>query len=1596
MVVIECSVPQCEFTTGNVSETLAIALITNHNLAHTPATSSNQPPPAQASRGPKLDRPKINVGVTVEEWNVFQRRWEVFKTGSGIPTASASAQLFQCAEKELGDSILKNDPHATSKALTDLLEDMRSLAVIPVATCVLRTDLLQLRQERDEPFRAFAAKVRGKAETCTYSTPCTCGLSVDYTDAIIRDVILNGLYDDDIRREVLGTTKILEKPINEVIALVESKEMARNALPSPSISALSSLQQQRKLPATTVPAPSPADRAKEATCPDCRHTFRVFTEGARGWNEKPHQLCIDCYRANRRRKRQQQSRQRPPQTPQHAVQAMESEPISQIAALHAETTSMSRNRRTAKKGTHATIKTPLEHHIFSKGEWRRARLRDHPRAPVTITLAHPRRGSNETNSHTPQAEVTAIADTGAQSDLWSLSEFLSCGFSRDELQPIRLSLSAANRSPIAIEGAFFAKLTTKSSSGKATSCHSMVYVSSSVRDMYLSYESLLNLGLLPCTFPSSSDSVATTYTEDRSTGAMHATRVINEGCPASSAADDSPCSCPQRTATPQRPAELPFPCTPENNERMKAWLLDRYAASTFNTCPHRALPCMEGPPVEIHVDPAATPRACHTPANIPLHWQQRVYDDLLRDEALGVIERVPYGEPVTWCHRMVITRKHDGSPRRTVDLSPLNKFCLRETFAMESPFHLARRVPKDTWKTVTDAWNGYHSVPLRESDRHLTSFITPFGRWRYTRAPQGFLSSGDGYNRRFDAVLAEFERKERCVDDTIHYDSDLQEHWWRTIDFLTRVGQAGIVLNPDKFQFAEQNVDFAGFRISDTTIEPLPKYLDTIRDFPSPTSTTDVRSWFGLVNQVSNYAQLRDLMAPFKPFLSPRCQFSWSPTLEDAFQASKEAIVAAIRQGVEIFDPKRRTCLRPDWSKQGIGYFLLQQHCNCPSGVPDCCPDGWKITLAGSRFLSPAEQRYAAIEGEALAVAWGLEQTRYFTQGCDDLIIVTDHKPLTKIFGDRTLDEITNTRLFRLKQRTLSWRFKITHLPGKSNHAADAASRHPSPSCSGFSSSQAPQSLSDDAESAVMAMIRRSTEEVGMISWSHIAQATAADASMSIILQQLEQGTTNLDSPNPDLGGLRTILDSLYAEEGVLLYQDRVVIPPSLRQQVLKHLHAAHQGTSTMEQRARAIVYWPGMTQDIREERARCADCNRNAPSQAATPPIPSPPPSTPFEAVFADFFDFIGRHYLVVGDRLSGWVEVLSSPAGTNLAGSAGLIRHLRSFFATFGVPEELSSDGGPEFTSTSTEEFLRIWGIRHRLSSVSFPQSNGRAEVAVKTAKRLLMSNTGPTGSLDHDCFLRAMLQLRNTPDADCNLSPAQIIFGRPLRDTLSFVNRLEKFSNPNIRPLWREAWQAKEDALRTRLTRTTEALQAHSRPLRPLSVGERVLLQNQQGSHPNKWDRSGVIVDSLGHDQYRVKVDGSGRLTIRNRRFLRAYTPASPSIPAKAPVPPKTTFCPERGTTGMYPVVVHQQPNGQVPAPLTRPDGHTDVPGQAEPSTTGSSLDHSSAADGGEEGINLSPDVPADAPPQLAPHTTPTRPRRQAQPPKRYEPETGTWIR
>ena len=167
------------------------------------------------------------------------------------------------------------------------------------------------------------------------------------------------------------------------------------------------------------------------------------------------------------------------------------------------------------------------------------------------------------------------------------------------------------------------------------------------------------------------------------------------------------CSCPNRELPPQVPDSCPFPPIPENLERLENWIRERYRSSTFNNCNCKLLPFMkDSPPLKLFIDPTAKPVVCHKPAQVPIHFKERVEAELRRDVRLGVLEEVPPNTPTTWCSRMCIQVKKNGKPRRTIDLQALNKHAVRQTHGNETPFHIVSEVPANTYRTTCDAWNG--------------------------------------------------------------------------------------------------------------------------------------------------------------------------------------------------------------------------------------------------------------------------------------------------------------------------------------------------------------------------------------------------------------------------------------------------------------------------------------------------------------------------------------------------------------------------------------------------------------------------------------------------------------------------------------------------------------------------------------------------------------------------------------------------------------------------------------------------------------------------------------------------------------------------
>ena len=409
------------------------------------------------------------------------------------------------------------------------------------------------------------------------------------------------------------------------------------------------------------------------------------------------------------------------------------------------------------------------------------------------------------------------------------------------------------------------------------------------------------------------------------------------------------------------------------------------------------------------------------------------------------------------------------------------------------------------------------------------------GRYRYLVAPQGYIASGDGYSRRFDEIVADVPRKTKCVD-TLLWSDTIEEAFFQAIEWLDICGRNGITLNPLKFTFAQNTVEFAGFEITPTTVRPCPSYIDAIRNF-------------GLVNQVSYAFASAERMLPFHQLLKPGTRFLWTDQLNGLFEESKYLIISEIRKG-EIFNKTKLTCLAVDWSKEGVGFWLFQKHCSCPSSKPFCCKTGWKITFVGSRFTSGAESCYALIEGEALAVVDAVEKARYFVLGYSDLIVAVDHKPLLKTFGDRSLDDIPNPRLRNLKEKSLRYQFRVVHIPGVRHAAADAISRHPV-------GDPTPLSLPDDIATVIdpsdplnhlglphdfLVAIRTHVEDtvevctqetsqpievIRSVTWDDVRQATTSDPSMLKLLEFIEDGFPKLRNELPLTSASFTSFDTV-------------------------------------------------------------------------------------------------------------------------------------------------------------------------------------------------------------------------------------------------------------------------------------------------------------------------------------------------------------------------------------------------------------------------------------------------------------------------------------
>ena len=728
----------------------------------------------------------------------------------------------------------------------------------------------------------------------------------------------------------------------------------------------------------------------------------------------------------------------------------------------------------------------------------------------------------------------------------------------------------------------------------------------------------------------------------------------------------------------------------------------------------------------------------------------------------------------------------------------------------------------------------------------------------------GYAASQDIFTNRFGGAVDDLIQA-RVTEDCLITASDRQMFLKRLDRFFSRCKEKGIVLNTKKFQKGPE-VIFGGFKLNSEGYSLDPSLHDAIRKFPPPTNITQLRSFMGLINQTATFnKKISTLAKPIADLLKKNSEYVWTADHQEAFEKAREELSNTSQ--LTYFDHRRPTRLYTDASRlNGLGFVVKQlqedQH--------------WKIVQAGSRFLTSAETRYAMVELELLGIAWAMQKARPFLEGIH-FEVLTDHKPLIPILNDYSLADIENKRLQRLKMKMDGFTFEAFHVPGKENIEADALSRAPV-----NQPTEEDEIDEEEGSTSRTSLEKLNSIEVEPDCWIFNTEMAEFECCM---IDKLTEDIREASEEDEDYRIVRgwvcekypppaeTVskrVSSYYKEverfsidkDGLLCYEDRLVIPRKLRSRYIDHLVHLHASPTKMLARARRSVWWPGMSKDIQARWRQCRTCVERSPSNKPLPTRPRPIVEYPFQVVHMDLGAYAGDQWLIIVDQFSGF------PIVKNLANNATtktVTKYLRIMFQDFGLPQQIFSDGGPQFTSDEFSTFCKEWQIENVTSSPHYPQSNGIAENGVKAMKKLIHCCYDPNKkNVDADQWLKAIMIYKNTPRGPSGLAPSEILFGKLLRDGLPECLK-------SYIPKHQAAIQRRRDEVDRYLGQMYEFRKSTKKA--KMSTGDRVFIQDPQSK---EWKHTGTI-EKKGQNEreFFIRTDRGG-LWRRNVKFLKLQDP------------------------------------------------------------------------------------------------------------------------
>lgn len=559
----------------------------------------------------------------------------------------------------------------------------------------------------------------------------------------------------------------------------------------------------------------------------------------------------------------------------------------------------------------------------------------------------------------------------------------------------------------------------------------------------------------------------------------------------------------------------------------------------------------------------------------------------------------------------------------------------------------------------------------------------------------------------------------------------------RTDIVKRRLTERNIMLNDSKTVECVSQTDFLGFNLTSNGVRISQEKLQAIREFREPQSAEEVRSFLGLVTFVSRHIpNLSTIANPLVTLTKKNTIFNWTAAHQKAFELLKTSLLK--EETLAYFDPELETFVVTDASPVGLGAVLFQK---TRSGE-------YNIISYASKTLSDVEKRYAQTEREALALVWAPEKFHFYLYG-KFFWLITDHKPLVTIFGDRSKP---CARIDRWKLRLMSYDYKVIYRPGKSN-IADPLSRM----CQ--NQTLCPSSYDEESE-RIVRLISSDVSPVA-IPVIEIIEATKKDLDLLELIKWLPYPHKRWPKT---LARYRLVANDLSTDGQIILKNQKIVIPRSLQKKILQLAHEPHLGIDAMKRRLREKVWWVRIDTMVDSFVKECHGCLLV--SQPSVEPMTRiEMPSKPWRKIAIDFMEVLnGIHLLVAVDYHSRFPEIeIMTSTTANLT-----IFRLRTIFSRYGFPEEIVCDNGPPFQSEEFKDYCTSNDIRINHSIPYAPFQNGLVERQNRTLLKTIRISVAMGRDWKNDLY-SFLLAYRNTPHSITGKSPAVLMFGRTLKDKL-----------------------------------------------------------------------------------------------------------------------------------------------------------------------------------------------------------------------------------